>query len=305
MENGTVLITGGSGLIGRELTPLLLRKGYEVRFLSRYDLQYKHVQVYRWNVSERYIDPEALQGVDYIIHLAGANIAEKRWTRKRKDEIFKSRVEGARLLLDKVLTYKTGLKAFISSSAIGYYGTYTSEDIFTEDYPAGEDFLARVADEWEDAAWEFYKNGIRVGIVRTGVVLAPDGGLVKKLYPLAKLGLLSPLGSGKQYVPWIHIRDIARIYLFLIESEVSDVFNGVAPEHATFEQLVKTMLRIMGKKSIMPNIPEFAVKLMFGEMSSIMLYGSRVSSQKLLNAGFQFMYPDLYVALKEILSRIN
>ncbi len=303
-SNKTVLVTGGSGLIGRELTKLLLRKGYSVRFLSTRPEQITDVPAYKWDIAQNFIEPEALDGVDVIVHLAGANIAEKRWTRKRKQEIARSRIGGAKLLLANVLGHKIPLKAFISSSAIGYYGTFTSDDIFTEDFPAGGDFLAQVADQWEDAAWEFYKNGIRVGIVRTGVVLAPYGGLFAKLYPLAKAGLLSPLGKGNQWVPWIHIRDIARIYLFLIENEeICDVFNGVAPEYVTFKQLVDTLMKLMGKKVILPHIPEFAVKMMFGEMSSIMLYGSRVSAQKLLDAGFEFMYPTLKEALAHLLSK--
>ena len=273
--------------------------------MSRFPEKIKKVPAYKWDIDKEYIEPEALEHTDIIVHLAGENISEGRWTKQRKELIYKSRVQGAKLLLDKVLLYKTPLKAFISSSAIGYYGTFTSDEIFTEDYPSGEDFLAQVADDWESAAWEFYKNGFRVGIVRTGVVLAPDGGLIKKIYPLARLGFLSILGSGKQYVPWIHIKDLARIYLMLIESNNSDVFNGVAPEHVTYEQLVKTFMRLLGKRVWLPRVPEFVVKMMFGEMASIMLYGSRVSAQKLLKAGFEFLFPGLEDALKDIVQKLK
>lgn len=300
-----ILITGGSGLIGRELTNLLLRKGYKVSYLSRNPEKIQKIPAYKWDIASEYIDPQALENTDVIVHLAGENITEGRWTKQRKELIYQSRVQGAKLLLSKVLLYKAPLKAFISSSAIGYYGTFTSDEIFTEDYPSGEDFLAQVADAWESAAWEFYKNGFRVGIVRTGVVLSPDGGLIKKIYPLARLGLLSVLGTGKQYVPWIHIKDLARIYLMLIESDISDVFNGVAPEHVTYEQLVRTFARLLGKRIWLPRVPEFVVRMMFGEMSSIMIYGSRVSAQKLLKTGFEFLFPRLEDALKDIVQKLK
>ena len=300
-----VLITGGSGLIGTALTKLLQDEGYTVRYLSRNPQKISRVPAFLWNVEEHYIDLKAFENVDIVVHLAGENIAHGRWTKRRKELIYKSRVEGAKLILSYKSRYNLGFKAFISSSAIGFYGTFNSEEIFTEDSPAGDDFLARVAQEWEEAVWEFYKNGVRVGIVRTGVVLAPNGGLMQKLLPLARLGLLSPLGSGKQYVPWIHIDDLLRIYLMLIRSDQSDVFNGVAPQFDTFADLVHELMKLLGKKVWLPNVPEFAVKLLFGEMSSIMLYGSRVSAEKLLKAGFEFKFGDLTTALRDILTQVE
>ncbi len=296
-----VLITGGSGLIGTALTGLLLEEGYQVRHLSRNPQKLSRVPTFLWNIDQQFIDLKAFEDVDFVVHLAGENIAHGRWTKRRKDLIYRSRVGGAKLILDYKLRYKLNFQAFISSSAIGYYGTFNSDEIFTEDSPAGDDYLAYVAKHWEDAAWEFYKNGVRVGIVRTGVVLAPNGGLIQKLLPLARMGLLSPLGSGKQQVPWIHIYDLVRIYLMLIRSDESDVFNGVAPQFVTFTDLVDELVKLLGRKVWLPNVPSFVIKLLFGEMSSIMLYGSRVSADKLLKLGFEFKFGNITAALQDIL----
>ena len=305
MSNKTILITGGTGLVGSALTKELLKRGYKVCFLSTRPQAVKNVPAFKWDISQDFMEPEALDGVDIIVHLAGANISEKRWTRKQKKLIYDSRVEGARLILRNVIYGKKKIKAFISSSGVGYYGTFTSDKILTEDNPAGDDFLAYVAENWEKAAWEFYKYGIRVGIIRTGVVLAANGGIIKRLYPLARLGILSPIGSGKQYVPWIHIDNLVRMYIFLIENEISDVFNGVAPDFITFEQFIKGLMQALNKRVIMPNVPALLVKLLFGEMSIIMLYGSRVSADKIIKAGFEFKFPKFSQAIADIVQQLK
>ncbi len=298
-----ILITGGSGLIGHHLSALLSTHGYNIRILSTNPQKIKKYPAFKWNIEKKYIDPLALEDIDVIIHLAGANISEARWTKKRKQQIIISRVNASELLYEYVHKYHIPIKQFISASAIGYYGTYTSEKIFTENDPPGHDFLANVGALWEDAAWEFNNLNANVAIVRTGVVLAWDGGIIKRLYPLARLGLLSPLGSGKQYFPWIHINDLCNIYLWILENQINDVFNGVAPQFITFKDFVKTFMKILNKKIIMPSVPSFILKIVLGEMSSILLHGSRVSAEKLLKAGFKFSFPAIDQALIDILNQ--
>ncbi len=299
-----ILITGGTGLVGRHLARRLIEKNYNVSLLTRSPGKVKGYKAYKWDINEHFIDPDAITTANIIVHLAGENISSGRWTRVKKNKILTSRVEGSRLLYEYAQTYGSNLEAFISASAIGFYGTYTSKDILKETDPPGKDFLARIGAVWEEAAWNFANIGKRVSIARTGIVLAPDGGIVQRVYPLAKIGVLSPVGSGKQYFPWIHIDDLVEIYLWMIEGKINGVFNAVAPEFVTFRDFVKALMNGLGKKIIMPNVPAFALKLLFGQMSSIMLYGSRVSADKILCEGFKFKFTRIDQAIKDILTNI-
>ena len=300
----TILITGGSGLIGRHLANALKDKGYKVTLLSRNPEKIQGFKAYKWDIQRRFIDPDAITTANTIVHLAGENISSGRWTRRKRNQILMSRVEGSRLLYEYAQNYGTNLEAFISASAIGYYGTFTSKQILTENSPPGTDFLARIGAVWEEAAWSFHNLGKRVGIVRTGIVLAPDGGIVKRLYPLAKLGLLSPVGSGRQYFPWIHIYDLVQVYVWMVEGKLQGIYNAVAPAEDNFRDFVRVMMKMLNKKIIMPNVPAIFLKILFGQMSSIMLYGSRVSAQKLNESGFVFKFTNLEQALKDILTKL-
>ncbi len=300
----TILLTGGRGLIGRHLARVLQDKGYKVTLLSRTPEKTQEFKAYRWDIPRRFIDPDAITTANIIVHLAGENISSGRWTRHKRNQILMSRVEGSRLLYEYAQNYGTNLEAFISASAIGYYGTFTSKLILTENSPPGTDFLARIGAVWEEAAWNFHNLGKRVGIVRTGIVLAPDGGIVKRLYPLAKTRLLSPVGSGRQYFPWIHIYDLVQVYVWMIEGKLHGIYNGVAPAEDNFRDFVRAMMSTLDKKIIMPNVPGIVLKILFGQMSSIMLYGCRVSARKLMDAGFEFKFTNLEQALKDILTKI-
>lgn len=295
-----VLITGANGLIAKELSKRL-EKEYTVRFLTR---KKQHANEFEWNVNAGTIDGTALENVSHIIHLAGAGVAEKRWTEDRKKEIISSRVGSAGLLLKTLQKKNQKLKSFVSASGINYYGTETTEKIFTEKDGPGHDFLSKVTSVWEQAADEFKNQRVaeRVVKLRTGVVLSEKEGALKKMLPTIKAGIGSPLGTGKQYMPWIHIQDICSMYEFALKnSELDGAFNAVAPEHATNKDLTVQAAEVLKKPLFMPNVPAFVLKLLFGELSVAVLEGSRASSGKIQHAGFQFKFPDLKEALKDLL----
>jgi uncharacterized protein (TIGR01777 family) len=302
----TVLITGASGLIGSHLTKLLKKKDYRVIHLSRSASENLADRTFVWDVEKRTIDDEAVRQADFIIHLAGAGIAEKRWTAKRKNEIISSRVESARLLFESVQRNNKRPEAFISASAVGYYGAFTSDKIFVESDAPANDFLALCCQEWEKSAFQFSELGLRTTCIRTGVVLSEKGGALEQMARPVKYGIGSAFGSGKQYVPWIHIDDICGIYLKSIENRmISGTFNATSPEHVTNEQLLSAIAKTLGKPFFFPKIPGWLLRLALGEMSVMLLEGSRVSSEKIKKAGFSFKYDKIENALRSLLDEKN
>lgn len=300
----TVLITGGSGMIGRRLSELLIEKGYEVIWLSRERYIKADIPRYRWNLLTGDIDDDALEEADVIIHLAGVGIAEGKWTETRKRMIVGSRVRSAQLLLDKLKSMDTKVDAFITASAVGYYGSVTTDKIFTEEdeYDA-TDFLGVTCHNWEEQAKQFTTDlGVRSVSIRTGVVLSKSSELIKKVVLPTRFWLAAPLGKGSQYINWIHIDDLCQIYIKAIEDEsMQGAYNAVAPEDNTNAQFMKTIADLLHKPMFMPRIPEFVFKLFLGEASQIILEGSRISSQKIQDAGYDFKYTTLHQALKDIL----
>jgi len=296
-----VLITGGRGLIGQHLCDKLLDRGYEVAILSRKAGPYSKTTYHTWNIEDNEIDREAINYCDYIIHLAGVNMGGKRWTKKRKRKIYESRIKSAELILNNIDRHQRKLKAFISASAIGYYGARTSEQIFHEtDYPAS-DFIGHICEEWERAADRFNEIGVRTVKLRTGIVLTNQGGVLSKFKVPVQLGIGSAIGLGRQYMPWIHIDDLCGIYIQALEDRtMAGAFNAVAPEHITNKAFTRKMARVLHRPFWFPNIPAFIMKLFFGEMSVILLAGSRISSEKIEAAGYTFQYPNLDGALNEI-----
>jgi hypothetical protein len=295
-----ILITGAGGLIARELARRL-EKDYTVRFLTR---KKKHNNEFEWNIQEKTIDDTAFEGVSHIIHLAGANISEKRWTNERKSELISSRVDSADLIVKTLQKKKIKLKSFISASGINYYGTKTTNTIFTENDGPGNDFLSEVVVLWERAADQFKEQNLaeRVIKLRTAVVLSEKDGALKKMLPTIKMGIGSPLGSGKQYMPWIHIDDICSIYEFALKNQGMDgAYNAVSPQHTTNENLTKKIAEVIRKPLFMPNVPGFVLKLVFGELADALLEGSRASAGKIQKAGFEFNFPDLKNALENLL----
>lgn len=299
-----VLITGAGGMIAQELSKMLDDK-YIVRFLTRKKHQSNQ---YEWDIHQGTVDESAFENVQHIIHLAGANISEKRWTDKRKKELISSRVDSARLILNTLKKKNIRLKSFISASGINVYGTETTEKIYTEKDEPGNDFLSKVVILWEQSADQFLQENLteRVVKIRTAVVLSEKDGALKKMIPPIQFGIGSPLGNGKQYMPWIHLTDICSMYKFALENpNVSGAFNASSPQHTTNENLTKKIASVLKKPLFMPNVPAFVLKLLFGELADALLKGSRVSSQKIQEAGFRFEYPDLHAALQNLLKKKN
>ena len=299
-----ILLTGGGGLVGRYLTSLLLSEGYTVSHLSRHQNAFGKVRVYRWDPEKKILDNSVLGDVNYIIHLAGEVIWGKRWSEEQKATILTSRVDSARFLHDKISNEKIPLKAFISSSAVGYYGSVTSEKIFSENDPPGRDFLGSVCKEWEATADLFSKSGIRTVKVRSAVVLEKNGGALARLMNLADFGIFSSPGKGTQYMPWIHINDLCNIYLKAIQdTKMEGPYNAVSPHSIDYKTFMKTLARIMKKPYFHPPLPAFLLKMFFGEMSDMILKGSRISPEKILNSGFKFFYDNIDDALADSLKK--
>jgi hypothetical protein len=292
----SILVTGGTGFIGKKLCELLRKKGYNVAILSRNP--HTKPNNYYWNIETRHIDTKAIINTDYIIHLAGEGIADKRWTTQRKKDLINSRVETANLLFEKVKELNPNLKGFIAASGIGYYGATTSEKIYEEKDAPGNDFISEICKVWEKASLQFNTINIRTVIFRTGVVLSKEGGALEKLSQPIKLGVGAALGSGEQYIPWIHLNDLCNIYVEAIENrEFKGIYNAVAPEHVTNKALTKMIAKHLKKPLWLPNIPAFVMKLILGKMAIILLKGSRVSSEKIVAAGFKFKFPTLNEAV--------
>lgn len=298
----TILITGGTGLIGKQLCKKLKEKGYRVTLLSRVSRHDADILTYTWNIDKKRIEKEAIETADYIIHLAGVNVADKRWTNKRRQLIIDSRIKSTQLIFDEIKEHKNKLKAFISASAVGYYGEITSDKIFRETDPSSDDFLGKTCQQWEQSADGFETLGIRTVKIRTGVVLTKQGGALEKMILPIKAGIGSAIGSGKQYMPWIHIDDLCNIYIKAIEdTQMNGAYNAVAPDYKTNKDFNKTLARVLKKPFWFPGIPAIVVKIAVGKMSSMLVKGSRISSDKIKAAGYDFLYPDLEKALTDLL----
>lgn len=294
----SILITGGTGLIGKQLQQKLLNKNYQVKILSRNP---KSKNEFRWNIKENYIDETAFENVTHIIHLAGAGIADKRWTTERKKELINSRVKSTNLLLNKVKELEIPLQSFISGSAIGYYGAVTLDKIFTEKDKPANDFISEICVKWEKSVLQFQSLEIPTTILRTGIVLSKKGGALEKMNtPL----FLSALGTGNQFMPWIHIEDLCNLFIKAVENNsFSGIYNAVAPEHQTNKSFTKSLGKILKKPVLPMNAPSFVLKTALGELAYLLLNGSRVSSEKVTRMGYKFQYKTLEDALTNLLSK--
>jgi uncharacterized protein (TIGR01777 family) len=296
-----VLISGGTGLIGRALVKKLQDKGYSVGVLSRSGKKdTSTVRFFLWDPDNNSIDQEAVDWADHIISLAGENVAQ-RWTSSAKKRILDSRIDGTLLFRDALAKRKNLLKSFISSSAIGYYGSDTGDAELDEQSPLGTGFLAEVVDKWEGAIDECAPYAERTVKVRTGIVLANEGGALKKMITPIKFGIGSPLGSGKQWMSWVHISDLVNMYVFALESSIKGVFNGVAPNPEQNQGFSEQLAKVLGKPFFFPNVPGFVLKLLLGDMSSMVLGGNRVLPIAFQQEGFKFEYNKLDEALAALL----
>ena len=299
-----ILISGGTGLVGKALSNHLLSKGHEIRILSRNPKSTNNIKSFYWDVEKNEIDEKAFEGVEHIVHLAGSGIADKRWTDARKQEIIDSRVNSMKLITSIVKKKNIQLKSFVGASAIGIYGMISSETIYTETDKGQDDFLSQSCIKWENAYQEIQTLSNKNCIIRIGVVLSKDGGALKRLLPMFQLGLGSSVGNGKQYMPWIHIDDLVSIFHeSLFNPNYNGVYNAVSLEETSNQAFSKQLAKSLSKPFFLPNVPAFILKLVFGEMANVLLEGSRISSKKLTNVGFQFQYPMLSEALSVIVSK--
>ena len=297
-----ICITGGNGMIGKKLTDSLTKNGHEVIILTRHpDKDTRpHVIQKKWDILSGYIDPEALAHTDVIIHLAGANVAEKRWTKQRKEEIVSSRTESGRLLVKALQSNPNKVKTIISASAIGWYGPDRG-DFFTEDMPNYPDFLGDTCKKWEESLHPVKNMAIRLVTLRIGIVLSNDGGALGEFKKPIQFGIAPILGSGKQKISWIHIDDLCRMMDFAItHPEVSSVYNATAPHPVSNKELMLTLAKKVRPFYIPVHVPAFILKMVLGEMSIEVLKSCTVSSAKIRQTGFQFMYPSLEKALKQL-----
>ncbi len=294
-----ILITGGTGLVGSKLSQLLSTDSHEIVHLSRSVAEDATYTTYQWDINKGYIDEAAFDGVEYIVHLAGAGVADKRWTANRKKVIIDSRVDSAALLLKYVKEQKVPLKQFISASAIGYYGSDTGDQVLKEDSSAGNDFLVDVVVKWEDAADQF-NEVCPVAKVRIGVVLSSEGGAMMEILKPIKLYAGAPLGDGNQIMSWIHMDDLCEIFKYVLDQELDGTYNATAPHPVSNKKLTQILAKAVKKPLILPNVPKFVMKLMLGEMSQIVLGGSYVSAQKIEQAGFKFRYSEVEDAVNDL-----
>jgi uncharacterized protein len=298
-----VLITGASGLIGTLLTNHLLQKGYPVIHLGR-EARQKPVPCFQWNIEKQTMDPRALDQVTSIIHLAGAGVADERWSAKRKREILESRTRSTQLLFNTLNTTRHQVKNFVSASAIGYYGFEDNEKLFTEDDEPGRDFLAAVVKAWEAEIDQIEKLAVRVVKIRIGIVLSNRGGALPEMARPVRFGFGAPLASGKQMMSWIHEDDLIQIFLMALETEnMRGAFNAVAPAPVSNAAFTKTLAQFLKRPLWVPPVPGFVLKGLLGEMADLVINGSRISSQKISNTGFRFAFPDLDTALSNLLHK--
>lgn len=298
-----VLVTGGSGSIGTLLCDFLAEKGYDVSVLGRSRSANPKYKTFIWDYQKNFIEEHALDGCDYIIHMAGAGIADKRWTDQRKKEILDSRVLTSALLYKTLASGKNNVKAFISASGVGYYGQSTSDKIYVETDPAGSDFVGTVCKQWEESVNQFNLLQVRTVNLRIGIVLMKKGGALEKMAQPFRLGLGSALASGKQMVPWIHVNDLNKVILQAITNDtMRGPYNCCSPEMTNNVKFSRTLAKALGKKMWLPNAPAWILKMVLGERAVLLTEGSAISSQKLASTGFRFKYPYLESALSDLLS---
>lgn len=293
----TILIAGGTGVIGSRLSALLIQNGYKVAILTRNPRLSNH---FFWSPKEKIVDEKALEGVEILINLSGEGIAEKRWTSERKKELHDSRI-GTNAFLFSLSDKMPLLQQFISSSGINCYGYEDSNALYSEESPFGTDYLSQLVREWEESA-DLFHTKCKVVKVRTAVVFDALAGALQKMLPPIQLGVGSPLGSGNQYMPWIHISDLTKLFMHCIEKELDGAYNAVA-DNDTNETVMYTIAQVLNKPFWFPNVPAFVLQLLFGEMASMLLNGVKASNAKLKATNFKFKFDELDLALENALKK--
>jgi len=304
-----VLITGATGLVGTQLSKLCRDQSISVHYLTTSKSRITSEETYKgfyWNPSKEEIDDRCFEGVDAIIHLAGASIAQ-RWTDKNKRIIKESRIQSAALMRSTLSRKrKEGtctVKHIISASAVGAYPSSLTK-YYDESYPTyAEGFLGEVVQEWEEEVLKFQKDDIATTIVRTGIVLDAEKGALPKIAQAIKLYAGSPIGSGEQWQSWIHVDDMAGMYLHLLKNELTGVYNGVAPNPVTNKKLTQVIAKTLGKPLLLPKVPSFALKLLLGDMATIVMESQKVCADKIRESGFVFEHITIEEAIPSIFKK--
>lgn len=300
-------ITGGTGLIGRHLSKLLADDGYEIIVFTRKpgkNRKYiKNTTYAEWNPQKKIIDTAQLAKVEAMVHLSGEGVADKRWTEQRKTDILESRVAGTKFLVEQLKKNAKECKVLVAASAIGFYGPDEGNDPFTEKAPPATDFLGYTCAKWEAASMDA-QDVMRRVVIRLGIVLAKEGGAFYEFNKPMNFGIMPILGRAEQMVSWVHVKDVVRMMRFAIErTEVSGIYNAVAPLPVTHSNLVHTMARAKGGLKIPFPVPAPIVKLILGEMSTEVLKSCTVSSEKIMEKGFRFDFRDIETAVKDLLTK--
>lgn len=307
----TILIAGGTGLVGKKLTQLFISKGYDINILTRTiptKKAHQNIHYFLWDVLAGTIDNKAIETADHIVHLAGAGVADARWTTKRKQEIVDSRVQSCQLILKALETINNNVQSIISASAIGWYGADTPislRDGFVETAPADTEFLGETCRLWESTMQPVLALNKRLVQFRIGIVLSNDGGALTEFKKPIKTGVAAILGSGKQVISWIHIADLCNLILYGIENNtMQGIYNAVAPETITNRALTLALAKkICGQFFIPIHVPAFLLKIILGEMSIEVLKSATVNSFKTQSAGFHFNYPTIDLALGQLCNK--
>ena len=298
-----VLITGATGLIGKEVVKRCHENGIDVNYLTTSISKIENTKNYQgfyWNIKTKDIDTNCFKDVDAIIHLTGATIF-KRWTESYKKEIVNSRTESSKLLIDSLTNEPHTIKHVISASAIGIYPDSLT-NYYNETFTNFDDtFISDVVIKWEQSVDGFSKLNIAVSKVRTGLVLSKKGGALAEMVKPIKYGLGAPFGTGEQWQSWIHIEDLVNIYLYILKNTLEGVYNGVAPNPVTNKELTKAIAKTLDKPLFLPNIPKFFMKLVLGEMHTLLFDSQRVSSKHIEDKGYNFKFSYLKPALQDLL----
>lgn len=297
-----ILITGGTGLIGKVLSKMLFGQGHDVRILTRQERKNDVFKYYQWDLSKNFIEEGALE-VDYIIHLAGAGVADKRWTSNRKKAIIDSRIESTNLIKSELSKIKGSKPGYIGASAIGIYGN-------SDDHPLSEnevskdktDFLVDVVHKWEDAHMSLKEVVSSHAILRIGIVLSKNGGALKPMLIPFIFRVGNYFGNGSQIFSWIHVEEVCKLISFIVENNLSGIYNGVAPNAVSGKALIHSIAKVKGGPFIKFGLPSFLLKLVFGEMSQAILMSTWVGTESLDQAGYQFEFPEIDSALQNLLS---
>ncbi len=299
-----ILIAGGTGLIGTHLTQKLLAKGHQLSLLSRKKRNIKGVKNVQWDVNKGTIDDAAFENVDHIINLAGAGIADGRWTEKYKKILLDSRNKSADLFHDELNKRNIQLKSYVTASAIGYYGDRKDEWLKETSASNGKGFMVDCCEQWEAAGGQMKSVSDRLVTLRIGIVLSTQGGALTKMLPSYSAFVGSYFGNGQQYYSWIHIDDMVDLIIYSIENkELNGTYNAVSPNPVNNKIFAQAIGKALDKTALILPVPSFALRLAMGEMADVVLNSNRVSADKIVASGFQFRFPELVGALRDVVGR--